>query len=207
MFGIRLPFLRGPKNGSPSSAEVSIVSGLPRSGTSMMMKMLEAGGLQALTDNLRTPDEDNPNGYYEEERVKQLAKDNRWVPQARGRLLKVIAMLLRHLPPTEQYRVVFMMREMDEILASQVQMLKRRNEPIDAVQKEEMARLFDVHLRDVRSWLERQSNFKTLYVGYNDALTAPELQAARINRFFSGRLDEQAMAEVVDPRLYRQRKG
>ena len=105
------------------SNTIAIVSGLPRSGTSMLMKMLEAGGLKPLTDRVRAADEDNPKGYYEFERVKRLEKDKEWLPEARGRAVKIISMLLKHLPPGFSYKILFMLRSMDEVLASQTQML------------------------------------------------------------------------------------
>src|SRR5437899_574640 len=118
------------------SNTVTIVSGLPRSGTSMMMKMLEAGGMEPLTDHVRTADEDNPKGYYEFERVKDLEKDQTWLEDAKGRYVKVISMLLKHLPAGYTYKVIFMRRTMEEILASQRKMLVRRGESPDRVADE-----------------------------------------------------------------------
>src|SRR5215510_4110835 len=89
---------------------ITIVSGLPRSGTSMMMKMLAAGGLEPLTDNIRTADEDNPKGYFEFERVKQIEQDNTWLEYARSRVVKLISALLNLLPPSCHYQVVLMVR-------------------------------------------------------------------------------------------------
>src|SRR5579872_1312474 len=105
---------------------VTIVSGLPRSGTSMMLRMLAAGGLPILTDGVRTPDEDNPHGYLEWEGVKSLARDASWVASARGKGVKVIYYWLRDLPRDCRYRVIFMRRDLDEVLASQAAMLERR---------------------------------------------------------------------------------
>src|SRR5512147_2016070 len=144
---------------------VTIVSGLPRSGTSMMMKLLEAGGLPPLTDNLRTADEDNPKGYYEFERVKQLPKgDVAWLPEAQGKVVKVIAALLPYLPAEYTYRVVFMQRAMPEVLASQRQMLIRRGEDPNKIPDEVMANLFQKHLKQVDTWIASQSNVRRLDV-------------------------------------------
>src|SRR5687768_1736541 len=107
---------------------ITVVSGLPRSGTSMMMKMLEAGGLEPVVDHVRKPDEDNPKGYYEFERVKALENDREWLPEAKGKFVKVISMLLRHLPADHRFKVIFMQRNMPEVLASQKKMLVRRGE-------------------------------------------------------------------------------
>lgn len=190
----------------PDTAPVVIVSGLPRSGTSMMMKMLEAGGLQVFVDNLRTPDDDNPEGYYEYERVKQLDKgDTAWVQDARGQVVKVISALLEYLPPENEYRVIFMHRSLDEILASQQKMLKRREETGGAVSDEELADLFRKHLAKVSAWLREQPNFAALDVNYNEMLADPTPQTQAINQFLDQPLDESKMTAVVNPNLYRNR--
>ena len=188
-----------------NSETVTVVSGLPRSGTSMMMKMLEAGGLQPLTDNIRTADEDNPKGYYELERVKEMKSGAAWMADARGKVVKVISALLQDLPAEQTYRVVFMQRRMEEVLASQRQMLVRRGQPTDAVSDEKMAAMFEKHLAKIREWLAAQPNMRVLYVKYNDILESPAEAAARVNEFLDNSLDAEAMAAVVDEQLYRQR--
>ncbi len=185
---------------------ITIVSGLPRSGTSMMMKMVEAGGIPPLTDELRTADEDNPKGYYEFERVKQMDKgDTAWLPEARGKAVKVISALLKHLPAQEKYRVIFIRRNIDEILASQRKMLIHRGEDPDRQDDAQMKVLFEKHVRQVETWLAGQRNIQTLYVHYSDMLGDPLPQVARVNAFLGGKLDTQRMGEVVDPQLYRNR--
>lgn len=186
-------------------AVIVVVSGLPRSGTSLMMKMLAAGGLPPLTDNIRSADEDNPKGYYEFERVKKLKEDRDWLPDAKGKAVKVISALLMQLPAGYEYRVIFMRRNMSEILASQRQMLIRRGEPADAISDADMAALFDKHLRQVESWLAAQPNMRALGVNYNDLVAAPLAGAERVNAFLGGRLDVAKMAGAVDPSLHRQR--
>ncbi len=185
---------------------ITIVSGLPRSGTSMMMKMLEAGGLPALTDNLRTADEDNPKGYYEFERVKQIKTDKAWLPEAKGKVVKMISELLQHLPPDYQYRVVFMRRKLEETLASQKQMLVRRGEPAEVISDEKLAELFRKHLLRLEAWLAAQQNFKILELPYNEIMSHPRPQAEKINAFLFGALDVDKMVAIVDPALYRQKK-
>lgn len=186
---------------------ITVVSGLPRSGTSMMMKMLEAGGIPPVTDELREADEDNPKGYYEFERVKQMDQgDTTWVVDARGKVVKVISALLKHLPPGEQYRVVFVRRYMPEILASQRKMLIRRGEDPDKMDDAQMAMLFEKHLKQVDEWINNQPNFRLLYVHYSDILADPRPQIAAINNFLGGNLDTDAMAAAVDPQLYRNRQ-
>jgi hypothetical protein len=189
------------------SKVVTIVSGLPRSGTSMMMKMLEAGGLPPVTDNIRTADEDNPKGYYEFERVKQLPKgDVAWLPDAQGKVVKVIAALLPHLPSGYEYRVIFMQRAMSEVLASQRQMLIRRGEDPDKIPDDVIAKLFEKHLKQVNDWISQQPNVRRLDVNYNEMLKNPQPFIEQINAFLDNQLDATKMATVVDPSLHRQRK-
>lgn len=171
----------------------------------MMMKMLEAGGLPVLTDNIRTADKDNPKGYYEFERVKKIEHDTAWLPDAQGKAVKMIAALLRHLPSDCSYKVLFMERQIEEVLASQRQMLIRRGESTDAVSDEKMSELFGRHVERVKAWLDEQANMTVLYVGYSDVVASPVEQSKRINQFLDGVLDTGRMASVIDPDLYRQR--
>ena len=187
-------------------SSIIIVSGLPRSGTSMMMKMLEAGGIPLLTDHIRSADYDNPKGYYEFERVKKLREgDTDWISDAEGKAVKIIGALLVHMPPDYEYRVLFMHREMNEILASQAKMLENRGEENKA-DDETMASLFAKHVRQVEDWMNNQSNLKYIDVDYNTVLKDPVPQVSKINKFLGGILDETEMINVVDPALYRQRK-
>ncbi|MCA9935067.1 MAG: sulfotransferase [Ardenticatenaceae bacterium] len=193
---------------SDTKPVVTVVSGLPRSGTSMMMKMLDAGGISPVQDGIRTADTDNPKGYYEFERVKQLDKgDKAWVADAQGKAVKVISALLKHLPDDYQYRVIFVRRNMPEILASQRKMLVRRGEDADKMDDAQMAALFEKHVADVERWLAQQPNMQTLYVHYSEVLADPLSHIAKINAFCGGALNEEAMASVVDPDLYRNRAG
>lgn len=188
------------------SQPITIVSGLPRSGTSMMMKMLEAGGVPILTDHRRTPDDDNPAGYYEFERVKKLGQgDFDWLADAQGKALKVIAALIIHLPPAYTYQIVFMRREMSEILASQRKMLLNRGEDPNKIDDAEIAELFEKHLSKVIGWIDQQPNMKKIDLSYNLLFRNPEPQVARLNRFLGDRLDVGKMLTVINPDLYRQR--
>jgi hypothetical protein len=184
---------------------ITVVSGLPRSGTSMMMSMLEAGGMQVLTDSLRAADEDNPKGYFELERVKQLANDSSWLVEARGKVVKIVSPLLKHLPPDHQYKIIFMHRKMEEILASQKQMLIRRGEPTDTVSDQKMAEMFRKHLVDVESWLGKQQSIKVCYIDYGRALENPFGCAEIVERFLGIGLDLTRMASIADRALNRQR--
>ncbi len=185
---------------------IVIVSGLPRSGTSMAMKMLEAGGIDLFVDSVRPADEDNPRGYFEHERVKQLQKEkNRsWLREGRGKAVKVISFLLTDLPPEHRYQVIFMNRHLDEVVTSQNKMLLRRGEELKQ-DAGEMKRLFSDHLQRVRSWLSRQRHFQVLEVHYSQVVASPLQQAERIGRFLDLPLQFSRMAEVVDPELYRNR--
>ncbi|MBN1669080.1 MAG: sulfotransferase domain-containing protein [Anaerolineales bacterium] len=192
------------KSAQPS--QIVIVSGLPRSGTSMMMKMLEAGGIPPLTDQIRSADIDNPKGYYEFERAKKLPEgDIAWLPDAQGKAVKVIAALLVHLPAGYEYRVLFMRRKMEEILASQNKMLAHRGEQ-SKVDDATMADLFAKHVAQVENWMRTQPNLQYLDVDYNAMLAQPEQHLAGIIEFLNRDLDAQAMLAIVDPNLYRQRK-
>jgi hypothetical protein len=185
---------------------VIVVSGLPRSGTSMMMKMLNAGGLESVTDNIRTADEDNPKGYFELEKVKQLDKDNSWVGDCTGKVIKVISMLIKPLPASQRYKIIFMRRKMEEILDSQKQMLIRRNQPTNTVPDEKMAEMFNKHLKDIEAFIERQPNMDCLYISYNEVLENPAVNVEKVNDFLGGALQTAAMLEVVDTALHRQRR-
>jgi hypothetical protein len=184
---------------------VTLVSGLPRSGTSMMMRMLEAGGMPVLADHLRTADEDNPEGYYEFERVKKIEHDTAWLDEARGRVVKMISALLKHLPPEHRYKIVFMRRKLEEVLASQREMLIRRGKPADSTGDARMAEYFTSHLRRVETWLAEQPNVDVLYVSYNELMQDPEVHCARVARFLGLPLDASRMASVASRSLYRQR--
>jgi hypothetical protein len=185
---------------------ITIVSGLPRSGTSMMMGMLEAGGLPVLTDRVRTADEDNPKGYYEFELVKKIETEQGWLQAARGKAVKMISALLKYLPPTYSYQIIFMRRSLAEVLASQRQMLIRRGENPDAVDDARMAALFEKHLATVEQWLAAQPHMRVLYVRYDEVVADALAQARRVNEFLGGGLDVDRMAAAVDRALYRQRQ-
>jgi len=184
--------------------EITIVSGLPRSGTSLMMQMLHQSGVEVITDNIRSADTDNPRGYYELEQVKKIKTDASWLPAARGKAFKMVSQLLYELPPTEKYRVIFMERDLHEMLDSQEKMLARLNKPV--APRTTIERSFIEHLRRLREWLAKQPNIEVLYVCYNELLHAPEQQAARVSTFLAGRPDVGRMAATVDSSLYRNRK-
>lgn len=185
---------------------LTIVSGLPRSGTSMMMRMIDAGGIRALTDNLRVADEDNPRGYFEFEPVKQTKKDHSWLAGVDGKVVKMVYRLLYDLPPEMDYRVVFMRRRLEEVIASQNVMLARQGKQQDAMPVEKLIGLFETELAKCDEWMRQQPNLQVLYVSYNETLESPEKTVERLNEFLGGDLDVAAMRRAVEPQLYRQRK-
>lgn len=184
--------------------EIVVVSGLPRSGTSLMMQMLAMGGIEAMTDELRVPDTDNPRGYYEAEYVKAIARDASWLPQARGKVFKMVSQLLYDLPPGERYAVVFMQRDLDEMLVSQEKMLERLGRP--AAPRDAMKKAFEAHLQRLYPWLDQQPNMRICRVIYNTLVVDPTTEASRVSAFLEGRVDVARMVEAVDPALYRNRK-
>lgn len=184
---------------------ITIVSGLPRSGTSMAMRMLEVGGLAVLTDGQRQADDDNPLGYYEFEAVKKVRTNASWVPQAVGKAVKMIYSLLYHLPDAYQYRVLFMRRNLEEVLASQRVMLRRTNAD-DGVDDSAMEALFRAELARFDRWISGRPNFSRLDLTYDEVVNDPEGAASRIAQFLGADLDREAMVRVVEPSLYRQRQ-
>lgn len=188
-----------------SRKPIVVVSGLPRSGTSMMMKILSEGGLLPVTDALRSADEDNPEGYYELESVKQMsAGDVDWLADAGGKVVKVISALLEYLPASYSYKVIFMEREIAEILASQRKMLMRRNK-VSSIDDAEMEAQFRKHLSVVKPWLARQPQMDVLYVSYNSLMADPEPLCRRVVEFTGLPLNLERMLMVPKGELYRNR--
>jgi hypothetical protein len=169
-----------------------------------MMQMLDNGGLEVVTDNIRTADTDNPLGYYEFETVKTIKRDKSWLPQTRGKAFKMISQLLYDLPANENYRIIFMERDFDEMLRSQEKMLQRLNRP--AAPAEEIKKAYTVHLERLRDWLRQQPNLAVLYVSYNDLVEQPAEQSRRVCEFLAGKVNVEGMVKAVDPSLYRNRK-
>lgn len=173
----------------------------------MAMKMLDAGGLPVVTDGHRAADASNPRGYYEFEPVKDLDKpgDHAWLAGARGKAVKIISFLLTHLPETYDYRVIFMQRDLDEVLASQNTMLASRGQAA-GVDDVRMRSVYEQHLAQVERFMENRACFSTLYLSYHRVIAEPRAQAIRVNAFLGGRLDVERMAGVADRALYRNRR-
>jgi len=187
---------------------IIVVSGLPRSGTSMMMNMLAAGGLPLMTDGVRTPDDSNPEGYFELEAVKDLDKgvDLSWLEVTRGKGVKILSPLLTHLPETFNYRVILMLRPLAEVIASQDKMLARAGEPTDVTSVATLTAQYEAHLDKVRALLASRPCFESIDVRYGDVIADPAAAAHRVAKFVGGRrLAVDAMAAAVNERLYRNR--
>jgi hypothetical protein len=196
-------WLRRRRYGTP----VYVVSGLPRSGTSMMMRMLEAGGIQPFSDGERAADIDNPEGYYELVRVKDLEKDadKSWVRAARGRTLKVISFLLRHLPDDNAYRIIYMRRNLDEVLRSQDKMLDRLGNAAPGADLEATKEAYRNDIVAARLYARKQPFMEMTEVNYAETVASPAATARAVNAFLGGFLDEAAMAAAVKAELYRNR--
>ncbi|MFN5321754.1 MAG: sulfotransferase domain-containing protein [Planctomycetota bacterium] len=182
---------------------LTIVSGLPRSGTSLMMQLLAAGGLEPLTDQLRTPDQSNPRGYFEYEPVKSLARDQSWLPEARGKVVKIIVQLLAYLPPELPVRTILLERDLDEVLASQAKML---NKSIPPAQWQTLKETFRKHWEQARQTFSLRPESSLIVVNYRELVTSPETVIERLARFLApADLRREKMLAAIDPALYRNR--
>src|SRR6266849_5269902 len=190
----------------PRAAMITIVSGLPRSGTSLMMQMLVAGGIPALSDGERVADVDNPRGYLEWERIKQLPNDPGCIAEAEGKVVKVISRLLLSLPAGYEYRVIFMQRPLPEVMASQDEMLRRRGNFNPSDDNTVVTRAFQEHLSDVYAWLNGKPYVKVSRVQYHSVLREPKEAAETVAKFLQLPLDVGAMTRQVDGTLYRQKR-
>ncbi|MGI9556625.1 MAG: sulfotransferase domain-containing protein [Solirubrobacterales bacterium] len=192
-------------NGQP----IVIVSGLPRSGTSMMMRMLEAGGIPIMTDAEREADIDNPKGYFEFERIKNLEKekDKSYLREGRGMAVKAISFLIKDLPDDNDYRVIFMRRDLDEVLTSQEKMISRLDQGDTSAEREAMKEAYRNDIVRTRLHCRKRPNFELIEVHYKTAIGDAAAVARAVNEFLGSGLDEAAMREAVDASLYRNRAG
>jgi hypothetical protein len=191
-----------------SGEPIVIVSGLPRSGTSMMMKILEAGGMPIMTDGGRDADIDNPKGYFEYERTKNLEKetDKSYLREGRGKALKVISFLIKDLPDDNDYRVIFMRRDLDEVLASQDKMIQRLGTTDASAHAEAMKEAYRNDIVRARLLCKKRPNFEMIEIHYRATIEDPVDTSRRVNAFLGHRLDEAALREAVDESLYRNRR-
>jgi len=194
-------------SGEDRGESIVVVSGLPRSGTSMMMKMLDAGGLSIMTDGERTADVDNPKGYFEFERIKNLEKepDKSYVRGARGKALKVISFLIKDLPDDNDYRIIFMRRDLDEVITSQNKMIDHRGSDDTDAGDEAMKEAYRNDIIRTRLLCRKKSNFELIEIHYRETVEDPRATAQKVNSFLDGKLDLAAMNAAVDASLYRNR--
>jgi hypothetical protein len=185
--------------------EIIVVSGLPRSGTSMVMKMLAAGGVDVVTDNIRKADDDNPRGYFEYEKVKTLYREAAWLVQSKGKCIKIISHLLYYLPKDFNYKIIFIRRNMKEILDSQKKMYERLQKRADDLEDSVLAAKFNSHLFKVERWIKQKENIRSLFVHYSKIIQDPLVQAEKMRDLIGKSLDVSMMASAVDPSLYRNR--
>ncbi len=186
---------------------IMIVSGLPRSGTSLMMQMLDAGGVPIFTDNKRSADESNPKGYYEHEKVKNLRRDKKWLGDATGKAVKIISHLLYHLPGKYNYKIIFMLRELSEVVQSQHQMLVRKKKRKEDVYPARLEIAFKNEIMHANEWLKDNHNAAVLFINYKDTIEKSSEVAEKIKQFLGLKLNTEKMAAVVDPDLYRVKKS
>jgi hypothetical protein len=186
---------------------ITVVSGLPRSGTSLMMQMLAAGGIVALTDGERQADTDNPRGYYEWERIKLLPREPGCMAEVEGKVVKVISQLLFALPPAHDYKIIFMVRPLAEVVASQAEMIRRRGTTGPALPEAAMIAGLQAHLNQVRAWVKNKPNLTVCDIEYHAVLREPRATAEAVQRYLELPLDTEAMARQVDPALFRNRSA
>src|SRR5690348_5840512 len=186
---------------------ITVVSGIPRSGTSLMMQMMSAGGMPVLTDGRRSADDNNPRGYFELESVKSLARNQDVLAQAEGKVVKIISALLPSLPKQFEYRVLFMCRPLEEVISSQNRMLERLGKEVPSTPTSAVIAAFEEHLKKIRLWLNQQSNIAVLYVDYLAVLHSPREQVDRICAFLKRELDVNAMIGQIEQSLHREKSA
>lgn len=172
-----------------------------------MMQMLVAGGLPALTDGVRSADENNPKGYFEWEPAKALQREPEAIAAGEGKVVKIISALLARLPDTHEYRVVFMMRPLEEVVASQNRMLERMGKEVPRTPTGAVILAFQKHLKDVDGWLANKPYLGVLRVNHADLVAQPLAAAERIAEFVGVPLSIDKMAAQVERSLYRERAG
>lgn len=184
---------------------ITIVSGLPRSGTSLMMQILEKGGMDILTDHVRQADAHNEKGYYEYEKVKSIRKDNLWMKEADGKAVKIITQLLPYISPDHEYAVLYMIRPLEEILRSQKRMRENLTNPGKSVDREVLEQSYARQVQQVQHWMENHPKIRTLYLFYPEVLNHPLKKAKEIQSFLQVELNIEAMASAVDVGLWHQK--
>ena len=186
---------------------ITVVSGVPRSGTSLMMQMLAAGGMELLTDGVRAADEDNLRGYFEWEPVKRLPRELELIAAAEGKAVKVVSALVWALPADREYRVIYMERPLEEVAASQAVMIGRRGAQAPALEGAALIAALRAHQHQVLAQLGQRAHIALCLVHYHQLLATPREEAQRIRDFLGLPLEVEAMARQVEPSLHRQRRS
>lgn len=183
-----------------------MVSGLPRSGTSLMMQMLAAGGLELFYDDARKPDESNPRGYFEHRLTRGLPYDANWLSQCTGKVVKIISHLISYLPAVFHFDIIFMKRDLNEIIRSQNRMLQSLGSPVTD-DEDELRRKYEKHLTEIIPWIQQQENMRLLTVTYQSVINDPKRESQRIANFLNTNLNISPMVQTVDTDLYRVRNN
>lgn len=185
---------------------ITIVSGVPRSGTSLMMQMLIAGGMTPLADGARAADISNPRGYFEWEKAKSLPREPGLIAEAEGKVVKIISTLLPSLPNTFPYKIIFMERSLAEVMASQAVMIQKLGTPGASLSSEGMVRALKSHVNQVKATVGLRPEMSLCWIDHHQVITYPDTAAASLRQFLGVPLDLQAMASQVELSLYRQRQ-
>jgi len=176
---------------------IIIVSGLPRSGTSMMMQILQAGGIDLVVDKKRPADLHNPYGYFEFEKVKNLEQDNSWITDCHGKAIKILFHLLQFLPEEISYKILFMMRDLDDVINSQNKMLQSYNSNLQ--NNDKIRSIFENEIIQTKQWLKNQRNMDGLFVNYDEVIENRVKSILRISDFLDRKLNRQKMISVINP--------
>ena len=179
-----------------------VVSGLPRSGTSMLMRVLRGGGVPLMVDDIRAADENNKLGYFEFEPVKSLgsgvARDLSWIAEARGKGVKVVAPLLRHLPAGIPARIIVLHRPLAQVLASQEAMKERLGTAGRSTSTAMLARRYATEMERIDGLVAARPAWRVLHVSYERMLADPAGECRRIGVFLGDRFDADRAAAGVD---------
>ena len=184
------------------NSSITIVSGLPRSGTSLLMQMLARAGVPLQHDGVRSADLSNPRGYFEWERIKQLPKNPALIAECEGKAVKVISSLLLSLPANYAYRILFVERRLEHVQASQAKMIEGLGTRGSGLPAAQLVRVLEMHRNYLYAWLTTREDLPVMKIDYDALITQPEAEALRVSRFLE-LPDEVApmMASVVEPQL------
>lgn len=181
--------------------QIVLVSGLPRSGTSLMMQMLDKGGVEALVDGKREADDSNPKGYYEYEPVMSLHRDNSWMKKTKNKSLKVVAPLLKHIDPQFRYKIIFMKRDLNEVVKSQQKMIGKSTDTLPIT----LLNSYQEQLNHIEVWKEKEPGVELIYIDYKEIIENPDKMSEKVENFIGKKLNKEKMAACVDKSLYRNR--